>query len=118
MSAKRASMRAKLNRRIEGMTTLPVEIYATAIGDEIALLAISVEMFAGTGLAIREGSPFPTTLVSGYTGPSGGYLPTADAYPLGGYEIEVSPYAPEAADVAAQAAIALLRSIRNKRATS
>jgi hypothetical protein len=118
MSAKRASMRAKLNRRIEGMTTLPVEIYATAIGNDIALLAISVEMFAGTGLAIREGSPFPTTLVSGYTGPSGGYLPTADAYPLGGYEIEVSPYAPEAADVAAQAAIALLRSIRDEGATS
>jgi hypothetical protein len=114
MKAKRASMRANLNRRIEGKSTLPVEIFATIIGNDIALLAISVEMFAGTGLAIKTGSPFAHTLVSGYTGPNDGYLPTAEAYPLGGYEIEVTPFAAGAADVAADAAIALLHSLRNQ----
>ena len=70
-------------------------------------------MFAGTGLTIKEGSPFATTLVSGYTGPNDGYLPTADAYPLGGYEIEVTPFAPEAADVAAAAALKLLHDLKS-----
>lgn len=112
MSAKRASMRAKLNRRVEGRSTLPVEITATIIGDEIALLAVSVEMFAKTGIAIKEGSPFAHTLVSGYFGPNDGYLPTAEAYPLGGYEIEVTAFAEGAAEQCAEASIALLHELK------
>jgi hypothetical protein len=112
MSVKRAGMRARLHRRLEGRETVPVEIFATSIGDDIALLAVSVEMFAATGLAIKAGSPFARTLVSGYSGPSCGYLPTADAYPLGGYEIEITPFAPEAADVAVEASIELLRELK------
>ncbi len=111
MAAKRASMRARLNHRIAGKSTLPVEMYATAIGPDIALLGISVELFAATGLAIKAGSPFAHTLVSGYTGASDGYLPTAEDYPLGGYEIEVTPFAPEAAGVAAERAIELLHTL-------
>jgi neutral ceramidase len=109
MSVKRAGMRARLYRRLEGCATVPVEIHATSIGDEIALLAVSVEMFAATGLAIKAGSPFAHTLVSGYSGPSCGYLPTADAYPLGGYEIEITPFAPGAAEACVEASVALLR---------
>ena len=112
MNVKRAGMRARLHRRLEGQTTVPVEISATAIGDEIALLAASVEMFAATGLAIKAGSPFAHTLVSGYSGPSGGYLPTADAYPLGGYEIEITPFAPGAADACVAASIEVLRELK------
>ena len=37
-----------------------------------------------------------------------GYLPTADAYPLGGYEIEITPFAPEAAEVAVEECLRLL----------
>jgi hypothetical protein len=112
MGVKRAGMRARLHRRLEGQATVPVEIFATAIGDDIALLAVSVEMFAATGLAIKAGSPFAQTLVSGYSGPSGGYLPTAEAYPLGGYEIEITPFAPNAADVAVEASIDVLRELK------
>lgn len=113
MKAKRASMRAKLNRNVQGVSTLPVDIFATAIGDDIALIAISVEMFSGTGLAIKENSPFSQTLVSGYAGTSCGYLPTSEAYPLGGYEIEVTPFAEGAAELAADAAVELLNEVRH-----
>ncbi len=108
MGVKRAGMRARLHRRLEGHSTVPVEIFANVIGNEIVLLAASVEMFAATGLAIRARSPFTHTLVAGYSGSSCGYLPTADAYPIGGYEIEITPFAPDAADVLVDACAGLL----------
>jgi hypothetical protein len=111
MLAKRASMRENLNRRVMNTGVLPIEVFATIIGDEIALIALSVELFAATGLAIQAASPFPTTIVSGYTGPNSGYLPTTDSYKFGGYEIEVTPYVAESADFAEQAAIDLLNSL-------
>ncbi|HWV34122.1 MAG TPA: neutral/alkaline non-lysosomal ceramidase N-terminal domain-containing protein [Thermomicrobiales bacterium] len=114
MKAKRASMRHILAQQINQQEAWPVEIYATAIGDDIALLGMSVEPFAAIGLAIQGGSPFKQTLVSGYSGLSFAYLPTADAYPLGGYEIEVTPFAPEAADIAIAAAVDLLRQLKEQ----
>ena len=112
MQAKRASMRYRLARDINSQEAWPIEIYATAIGDDIALLGMSVEPFAAIGLAIQERSPFAQTLVSGYCGLSFAYLPTAEAYPLGGYEIEVTPFAPDAADVAIRAAVDLLHELK------
>lgn len=112
MLAKRASMRENLNRRVTGTGVLPVEIFATIIGDDIALIALSVELFAATGLAIQEASPFATTIVSGYAGPNSGYLPTTDSFKFGGYEIEVTPFIAESADFAEQAAIDLLKTMK------
>lgn len=115
MKAKRASMRYLLARDINRQEAWPIELYATTVGDEIALLGMSVEPFAEIGLAIQRDSPFAQTLVSGYSGLSFAYLPTADAYPLGGYEIEVTPFAPEAADIAISAAVDLLRQLKESR---
>ena len=55
------------------------------------------EPFVEIGLAVKERSPFPWTWFGGYVGGWAGYVPTADAYPGLGYEVETSPYAPEAA---------------------
>jgi hypothetical protein len=114
MGVKRAGMRARLHRRLEGRKTVPVELFATVIGDDIALIAASVELFAATGLAIKEGSPFAHTLVAGYSGPSAGYLPTEEAYPLGGYEIEITPFAPSAAGALVEACVDLLRTLKGQ----
>lgn len=111
MLAKRASMRADLSRNLAGTDSWPVEMHAIAIGDEIALIGMAAEPFSAIGLAIKEQSPFASTLVSGYTGVGWAYLPTADAYPMGGYEVEVTPFAPEAADVAIAGALELLNSL-------
>jgi hypothetical protein len=39
------------------------------------------------------------------------YLPTAAAFEEGGYEVWVSPYAPQAAGVAVQASLGLLQDL-------
>jgi len=112
MLAKRATMRAGLARDLEGTSERAVEIQGFALDSDIALLAISAEPFAELGLRIKADSPFASTLVSGYSNIHWAYLPTASAYPLGGYEIEVTPFAPEAADLMVEACLSLLRELR------
>ena len=55
-----------------------------------------VELFNEIGSAIREGSGFGTTLVSGYWNGYRNYLPTDAERPRGGYEIDISPFRPGA----------------------
>ena len=38
-------------------------------------------------------------------------MPTAEAYPLQGYEVETSPFAPEAADILVAETVAALRDL-------
>ncbi len=64
---------------------VPVLLQAIRIGD-LGIAAIPCEVFAETGLAIKEKSPFKQTftieLANGYNG----YLPTPEQHKLGGYE--------------------------------
>ncbi|MER3438839.1 MAG: alkaline ceramidase, partial [Chloroflexota bacterium] len=43
----------------------------------------------------------------------GGYIPTAEEYPRGGYEVETTPFAPEAAQTLIEATVALLEELRS-----
>ena len=65
--------------------TLPVPLQAFALGD-FALSAIPCEVFAETGLAIREASPFTGTCVMSLANAYHGYLPPPEQHELGGYE--------------------------------
>lgn len=112
MLAKRAGMRAGLSRNVANRPQWPVELHAIALGDDIALLGMAAEPFTEIGMAIKAQSPFATTLVSGYTGVGWAYLPTAAAYPLAGYEVEVSPLAPEAEAVIVRECLALLNDLK------
>jgi neutral ceramidase len=67
--------------------TQPLEVQAIAIGD-LALLGLGGEIFARYQLELEAASPFPHTLLCGYANGCLGYVPTADEYPRGGYEIE------------------------------
>ena len=109
MESKRTSMRAQLARDVNEHPTREWELQAFTIGDDIALICSPGEPFIEIGLAIKDASPFGTTFFSGYSNVGGAYMPWADAYPKGGYEIEVTPFAPEAAQVLTDAAIELLR---------
>jgi len=62
------------------------------------LVGTEGEPFAAIGQAVKAQSPWPATWFGGYTGGWAGYVPTADAYPLGGYEVDTSPFTPGAAD--------------------
>jgi hypothetical protein len=111
MLAKRAAMRADLARRNEGNTHRTVTLQTFAIGDQVALPVVPGEPFCQIGMQVKTGSPFPHTLFAGYSNIGWAYIPTADAYPLGGYEVEITPFAPEAAAMVVEGSLALLREL-------
>ena len=55
------------------------------IGD-LGVAAIPFEVFAETGLEIKEKSPFKSTFTIELANGSYGYLPTPEQHKLGGYE--------------------------------
>lgn len=114
MECKRTSMRARLAREVNEAPSREWELQAITIGDDIALICSPGEPFIEIGLAIKDASPFATTFFGGYSNVGGAYLPWADAYPKGGYEIEVTPFAPEAAQVLTDAAIELLNEMSTR----
>jgi neutral ceramidase len=64
---------------------VPVLIQAMRIGD-LGIAAIPCEVFAETGLAIKQKSPFKQTFTIELANGCHGYLPTPEQHKLGGYE--------------------------------
>jgi len=109
----------------DGRTTSEIVIQAVRIND-IALLALSVEPFFETGLAIRERSPIAHTQVLGYSNGYAGYLPRAEDHPAGGWSVheryavpDLYPQSwlqpvilhPDAEGLVVEASLALLREL-------
>jgi len=93
-------------------TPIPVQVQVLRIGDA-AIVAMPGEPFAEIGSAVKKASPFSVTMFCGYsTGAGGGYMPVRSEYRLGGYEVQTTPYAPEAAETIIREAIQLLEAVR------
>lgn len=97
--------------------TLPFVVQAIRIGD-LAIVGLSGEVFLEFAHEIEAQSPFPHTLVLGYSNGCTCYIPTPQAFTEGGYEAadsfrwyRVPPLAPSAGDVMVQAAVRLLGSL-------
>lgn len=109
--AKRAQMRVWFASMYGGSDVAEIELHGLRVGP-LALIGFPGEPFAATGATMRERSPFPVTLLSGYTNGWSGYLPTADEFERGGYEVEWgSHYAPGAAEALEAAGLDLLRAL-------
>ncbi|MCO5071751.1 MAG: neutral/alkaline non-lysosomal ceramidase N-terminal domain-containing protein [Rhizobiaceae bacterium] len=109
--ARRADIILGMAKRVQGVSTVPIEIRALRVGDAV-LVTAPMEIFSATGLAIREASPFPMTFVGGYSNGTEGYLPPADVHAEGGYEVDIACYVSEGAEaVFRKAAIDLVRSL-------
>ena len=104
---KRANMTASRAALYGGKTHEPVEVQGLRIGPAL-LIGMEGEPFSAIGQAVKAASPSPVTWCGGYCGGWVGYIPTPDAYPIGGYEVETSPFAPEAARIITEAAIGLV----------
>lgn len=89
---------------------MPVAVQALRIGD-LALAAFSGEPFAAIGLEVRRQSPFRALFPIGLANGHVGYIPTAEAMELGGYETwrAKTSYLEKAA--AAKVTAAMLRSL-------
>jgi hypothetical protein len=88
---KLARMRAERGHALRGLDAYPLLVHGVRLGP-VALVGVPVELFCEIGMAIRDGSPFPTTLVSGYWNGYRNYLPTDAERSRGGYEIDISPF--------------------------
>ncbi len=78
------------------MVQLPVRFWK--INEDIAIWSAPLELFCEVSNEVRDRSPFPYTFYYGYSNGWLGYLPTAEEWKYGGYEVEtVSPFTPAAA---------------------
>jgi hypothetical protein len=106
--AKRANMTRSRAWLFGGRESIPIDLHLLRIGPAV-FAGIEGEPFCETALAVKAASPFAATWFGGYTGGWLGYVPTAEEYPRRGYEVETSPYRPEAAAQLAEQTIAALR---------
>jgi len=98
-----------------------IRAQALRIGD-VVIVGSPNEIVCEIAMNIKKQSPARHTLVAGYcynaVGPwhpgrdgSGGYIPAAAHYEGGGYEVRVSPYAPEAEAIYTREMLALAASL-------
>lgn len=110
---KRTNMALSRARWFAGKETFPSELHLLQIGP-VVFAGAECEPFSGIGRAVKSRSPFPHTWFGGYTGGWFGYVPTPEEYPRRGYEVDTSPYAPEAAGALEEQTVAALEKLANQ----
>jgi hypothetical protein len=98
--------------------TITYEVVGLCVGP-LGLVAVPLEPFATTGIAVRGRGALPYSVLAGYVNGCAGYLPTPDAYEVGGYEVAVAhhflragvPLAAGAEPVVRSTALALLEEL-------
>lgn len=78
-----------------GINMVKLPVYFLRLTDDIVIWGAPIELFCEVGSKIRDRSPFPFTFYFGYSNGWLGYLPSADQWKHGGYEVnDASPYTP------------------------
>jgi Neutral/alkaline non-lysosomal ceramidase, N-terminal len=76
-----------------GINMVKVPVRFLKINDDVAIWSAPLELFCEISNEVRDQSPFPFTFYYGYTNGWLGYLPSADEWKYGGYEVDVvSPF--------------------------
>lgn len=88
--------------------TIPLS--AISCGD-LAFAAASYEMFDTSGMEVKDNSPFKMTFICAYTNGQHGYMPSAFAFPHGGYEVDVSWFVEGTAELCVSELLSLLNAI-------
>lgn len=112
---KRSNMAHSRAERFGGKSHISTTVQVLMLGD-VALAGTQGEPFCEIGLAVKARSPFPQAWFGGYTGPWLAYIPTANDYPKKGYEVDTTPFAPEAAGILVEEASQLLEEIAERHA--
>ena len=100
-----------LSRTLAGVgKTIPVDVTVMTIGSDVAIVCLPGEVFVELGLAIKQASPFPTTMVIELSNAVETiYIPHRAAYAGGSYEVTNSAVQPGSGEMLVEAAIKLLR---------
>jgi hypothetical protein len=88
-----------------------VELGAWRIADGLALVLLPGEFFVKTGRSILRQAALPHTLICGYANGYIGYVAEANQFPLCGYEVGRTRFAPEAAALVFDASVRLVKSL-------
>ncbi len=89
---------------------LPVDVTVMAIGSDVAIVCLPGEVFVDLGRAIKQASPFRTTLLVELSNTVETiYVPHRAAYVGGSYEVTNSSLMPGAGELLVEAAATLLR---------
>jgi hypothetical protein len=99
---------------LRGGDTIPLEIQAFRLSDNVAIVTLPGEVFVEFGMAIKHASPFETTLVIELANDAPGYIPTQKAFAEGSYETVNSRVQPGSGEAMVEAAIGLLRTLGEK----
>ncbi len=87
---------------------IEAEVQVFGLGD-VGIVALPGEIFVELGLQIKERSPFKHTLILTLANNSIGYIPTAEAFKQGAYEVEVSRITAGEGERLAETAVRLLK---------
>ncbi|WP_406697004.1 neutral/alkaline non-lysosomal ceramidase N-terminal domain-containing protein [Singulisphaera sp. Ch08] len=100
-----------LSRSLAGIgETLPVDVTVMTLGRDVAIVCLPGEIFVELGMAIKQGSPFSTTLVIELSNAVETiYVPNRAAYAGGSYEVTNSSLQPGAGEMLVETALGLLR---------
>ncbi len=92
--------------------TQDMRFYAVSFGD-IAFSTAPFEQFDTNGQEVRAASPFPVTFTLSITNETYGYVPSALAYPHGGYEVGQAKFVAGSGEEFAREQIRLLGECKN-----
>jgi len=93
---------------------LPMEVQVFRLSEDVAIVTLPGEIFVELGLTIKEASPFETTLVIELANNSPAYVPTRQAFSDGDYEVVNSRVKPGGGEMLVDAALRLLRELKDK----
>ena len=96
--ARRADIQLRMADDFGGKTSAGVRTHFVTFGD-VAIVGCNIEPFCEIGMEVKKASPFPVTFMCGYTNGRMAYMPTAEEWPKGGYEVDNSPFGQGAAKV-------------------
>ena len=89
---------------------VPVEVQVIALGQDVAIVCLSGEVFVDLGLAIKRASPFRNTMLVELSNcVEMIYIAPRVAYAVGSYEVTNSLVQPGAGELLAETAVRLLR---------
>jgi hypothetical protein len=109
--ARRADIQLRMADDFGGKTTAGIRTHFITFGD-FALVGCNIEPFCEIGMEVKSKSPFPFTIMSGYTNGRMAYMATAEEWPKGGYEVENSPFGERAAETLAEEIVKTLAEMR------
>ncbi len=100
-----------LSRSLAGIgETLPADVTVMTIGHDVAIVCLPGEVFVELGLAIKQGSPFRTTLIVELSNAVETiYVPHRAAHAGGSYEVTNSSLQPGSGELLVETALSLLR---------